>query len=384
MNKISLLVGLKNNLEYTKLFYKTTRNLYPNIEICFVSYGSVDDTHAWLESLNDNNVKSYYSTENKTLSDTFNKAAEISTGDYIIFCHNDIIIGPNFIENIQKHINEHTVVSYTTIEPPITPDHLWPGKLVENFGFNIDTFKIKELYDYIEKKQIEFKDKFTNELTSFFMCINKNVYMDIGGLDNLFNPIYCEDIDLNLRFRVMNMNLVTSFDSMCYHFVSKTTKGSTEFSKTHSMIEQRSVRNFIRKWGCNLRQWSMPVPKTYDVGFVIKNCNYNILELLEPWATTIYIDCPYQDYINNEQKFTKFNLNKKIKNIESVKLNDILIEFDTRLFSQNSFNIIQQLSDIIQSSGEIGDFELDIFKIKIFKIESKNLSKNSEVYRNKI
>ena len=52
---ISLLVGLKNNLDYNKHFYSTTRELYPEVEICFVSYGSTDGTHEWLNSLNDKN-----------------------------------------------------------------------------------------------------------------------------------------------------------------------------------------------------------------------------------------------------------------------------------------------------------------------------------------
>jgi len=381
MNDVSLLVGLKNNIEYTKLFYNTTRKLYPDIEICFVSYGSTDGTHNWLDSLKDDCVKFYYSIENKTLSDTYNKAAEISSGDYVVFCHNDLILGPNFIENIKKHINNNTVVSYTTIEPPITPDHLWPGKLVANFGLDKDTLKIKDLYQYIKEKQLEFKDKISTELTSFFLCINKNVYFNMGGLDNLFNPMYCEDIDLSLRFRVMKMNLVTSLDSMCYHFVSKTTRGSNEFSKTHSVIETKSIKNFIRKWGCNIRQWNMPIPKRYDIGFIVKNCDQNLLGLLEPWSTNIYVDFDYKYYIQEEQKFTKFNLSKKIKSINSQNTNDILVEFDAKFLTSQNFLILQQLSDIIENSGEVGDFELDIFKIKIVKIECKDLSKNSEVYK---
>jgi hypothetical protein len=54
---LSLLVGLKNNLEYTEQFYETTRALYPSVEICFVSYGSTDGTNEWLNKINDAYVK---------------------------------------------------------------------------------------------------------------------------------------------------------------------------------------------------------------------------------------------------------------------------------------------------------------------------------------
>jgi hypothetical protein len=76
-HNISLLIGLKNNLDYNKHFYETTRALYPDVEICFVSYGSTDETHEWLDTLQDNNLKYFYSDEQKTFSDTFNKAAEL-------------------------------------------------------------------------------------------------------------------------------------------------------------------------------------------------------------------------------------------------------------------------------------------------------------------
>jgi hypothetical protein len=49
---------------------------------------------------------------------------------------------------------------------------------------------------------------------------------------------------------------------------------------------------------------------------------------------------------------------------------DIIIEFNGRDFNQNSFGIVHQLSDIITESGEVGTFELDVFKITINKIES--------------
>ena len=102
---ISLILGIKNNLEYTKHFYTTTRQLYPNIEICFASYASIDGTNEWLDSLKDENVKFFHSPETKTFSDTFNKAAELATKDYVMFMHNDIVLAPNFLENIEKHLN---------------------------------------------------------------------------------------------------------------------------------------------------------------------------------------------------------------------------------------------------------------------------------------
>ena len=222
---ISLLVGLKNNLDYNKHFYLTTRELYPDVEICFVSYGSTDGTHEWLNSLNDKNVNYFYSPENKTFSDTFNKATKLATKEYVAYLHNDIVLAPGFLENLEKHVSPNNVVSYTTIEPPIFAGHERPGKLLQDLGTDLKTFDKDKLYQFVEQKQSEYKDKIEQGIT-FFMCLRREVLLQIGGMDNLFNPMFCEDDDLILRLKLYGLNQFTSLDAICYHFVSKTSRFS--------------------------------------------------------------------------------------------------------------------------------------------------------------
>jgi glycosyltransferase involved in cell wall biosynthesis len=120
--KISLIVGLKNNLDYTQSFYKRLRELYKEVEVVFVSYGSTDGTHEWLDSLNDKNLKYYYSEESKSLSHTYNKGVEISTSELISYLHNDIIIGKGFLEELVKSWQKDAVLFYSLVEPPIFAD----------------------------------------------------------------------------------------------------------------------------------------------------------------------------------------------------------------------------------------------------------------------
>jgi GT2 family glycosyltransferase len=374
---ISLILGIKNNLEYTKNFYTTTRQLYPNIEICFASYASIDGTNEWLDSLKDENVKSFHSPETKTFSDTFNKAAELATKDYVMFMHNDIVLAPDFFENIEKHLNEDSIISYTTIEPPIFAGHERPGKIIKDFGSDIQSFRLNEMYDFTKLAQEEYKDK-TEPGITFFSCIPRKTYLEIGGLDRLYNPMFCEDDDLILRFKLLGLKLFTSLDSICYHFVSKTSRFSEEYQQRTQQIEHQSNKNFIRKWGFRNSIHN----KKYNIAFSITNCTSQILEFLEPWCDRIYIDDEMgvlkSHYIDKEQTNTKYDLLQRIMTIgynDSLSENDIIVEFDARTFNQGSFNIIQNLSDIITETGEVGQFELDCFKITINSIEdySNNL-----------
>ena len=364
---ISLLIGLKNNLDYTKNFYNTTRQLYPNIELCFVSYNSTDGTNEWLDSLNDENVKYFYSEESKTFSDTFNKAASLATKDYVMFLHNDIVVAPNFLENIEKHISPDSIISYTTIEPPIFAGHERPGKIIKDFGIDINTFRLDDMYTFSDIQREVYRDK-TEPGITFFMCMPKDKYLQIGGLHNIFNPMFCEDDDLILRWKLLGMNLFTSLDAICYHFVSKTSRFSKDYQTRTQQIEQHSNKNFVRKWGFRNSIHN----KKYNTAFIIQDCNLQVLELLEPWCDRIYINDTYgiilTQYINSESNNTSFDLTKRVLNInknEPYAENDIIIEFNAQHFNQNSFNIIQNLSDIITESGEVGEFELDSLKITI-------------------
>ena len=359
---ISLLVGLKNNLEYNKHFYTTTRALYPEVEICFVSYGSTDKTHKWLDSLEDINVKYYYSDETKTFSETFNKAAELATKEYVAYLHNDTVLAPNFLENIAKHLKKERVVSYTTIEPPIFAGHERPGKIIHDLGSSLETFNIGKLYSFVESRQVEDLDKLEQGVT-FFMCLSKETLLGIGGMDKLYNPMFCEDDDLIRRLSLKGLELFTSLDAICYHFVSKTSRFSEEYQNRTQIIEYNSNKNFIRKWGSRSQ-----APK-YDIGYIVKACNSNLLEALEPWCDTMYIEDDMEvlttHYLNKEQKNTSYNLVEKIKPYDNEKNNNILVEFDGRKFTNADFAFLQRLPEIIKDNGDVGQFEFDIFKITI-------------------
>jgi GT2 family glycosyltransferase len=358
---ISLLVGLKNNLDYSQNFYHSTRHLYPNVELCFVSYGSTDRTHEWLDSLNDPNLKYFYSNEQKTFSDTFNKAAELSTKDYVAYLHNDIVLAPGFIEDLIKHQGENNIVSYTTIEPPIFTDHERPGKIIWDFGSDFNDFNNDEFLEFVKENKNYYKDQTAPGVT-FFMMMPKKVLLDIGGMDNIFNPMFCEDDDLVLRFKLLGMNLFTSLDAMCYHFVSKTSRFSDEYKDRTKQIEQSSIRNYVRKWGNRDES-----PK-YDIGFILHNANLNILGGVEPWCSNIYItdENLKNEYISYEKTKTKFDLNQRIKIInKDTIINNIIVEFDGTQINNDNFLLLQKLSNVIKESGDIGIFELDIFKIII-------------------
>ena len=71
------------------------------------------------------------------------------------------------------------------------------------------------------------------------------------------------------------------------------------------------------------------------------------------------------NYLQLEQPNTGFNLYERIRTFDDEKNNEILVTIDGSNFTQQDFQYIQQLSEIIQDSGEIGEFELNNLKLDI-------------------
>ena len=119
------------------------------------------------------------------------------------------------------------------------------------------------------------------------------------------------------------------------------------------------------------------VPPKYDVGFVAYNCDKNLLKELEPWCSKIYLDLSNSDcigeYIKEEQPNTTYDLNERIKlygHSKISELHDICVEFDCRNLNADNFQILVNLSEILQESGEVGIMELEIFKFYINSLDT--------------
>lgn len=324
----SLLVGLKNNLVYTQYFYTQTRLLYPTVELVFVSFNSTDGTHQWLDSLEDEHVRYYYEERERTLSDTYNKCIELATSDYVVFVHNDMVLAPGFIEQLADLQTELRVLFYTTVEPPIFADDPRPGKIVRDFGADVETFQRDAFFQFsLDEQQRNEQSGQMAVPTSkgLFLAASRKLLLDIGGLDPLFNPMFCEDDDLLLRLGLKGVEMHVVLNAICYHFVSKTSRFSEEYVNRTRRIELQSNRNFIRKWGFRN---SATIQHRYDIGLLLTNGTVAALRELEPWVSTIYTDLDPDSYIRDEQPFTAIDLTEKIKPLTAARNNGVLVSVD--------------------------------------------------------
>jgi GT2 family glycosyltransferase len=369
---VTLVIPGYNNLRHLKNCYASIKKHASDIKLILLDDGSTDGTFEWISSLSDPNITSIYRSE-KRLGHVilYDKGIDLAETEIVGIFHCDMIMGPNYIENVLKHLEKEKVVCATRIEPPLHP----PGKekIIQNFGMDFDDLNIEAFEEYSVKAQEEFKDQTSDGMFAPWI-IYKEDFVAMGGHDALFAPFPYEDSDIFQRWILHGYELIQSRDSFVYHLTCRGHRFVEEIGKDDDYFKNASAkaaRNYIRKWGSWIENdaYQRPILKPrYDIGIVVENCNPNLLLSLEPWFNNIYVDQSIiADYIEYEQPKTDLILEARVRPIDEPKQNDILIYFDAN--TEVDLNIIPNIQVIIRESVDaVGTYEYNGLKIDVLQM----------------
>ena len=345
---ISLIIPSYNNLRHLKNVYASIQKHASQAEVILLDDGSNDGTWEWMqeiETLPNNKTRIIRSEERVGHTILYDKGIELATNEIVGILHADMIIGPNYVENILKHLKPQTVVCATRIEPPLHPEG--KEKIIKNFGMDFDTLDIPAFEECCITSQQEFADQTTRGMFAPWV-IYKSDFKRIGGHDWGFAPFPYEDSDIFQRWILAGYKLIQSKDAFVYHLTCRGHRWTGEIGKNDDYFiqaEQKARNYYIKKWGSWIKndEWGYPIlSPVYNKTLILNNVNNELRNLLEPWG--------------NGGK-------------------DIIVEINGNTFNQQDWQHIQQLSLIIQDSGEIGTFNLGNLKITINSLDTheKNL-----------
>ena len=376
--KISLIQPGRNNLKYLKWSYDSIRKNQGNheVEICVADDFSNDGTWDWcLEMMDKDPLFKAIKNEGPTrLGHTIlydRLVNEVATNDICMIYHADMYLMPGSIDEIEKYLTDKTIVSLTRIEPPLHPDG--PEKVLIDFGIEPEEFRENDLLKWFTKPVDStggYQPKHNGPTEGIFApwAFYKKDFQEIGGHDPLYAPQSKEDSDIFNRFQLNGIKFIQTWEGCVYHMTCRGSRRNT-VDKAKNIYEDspewlaqnmRSTRNFIRKWGHFVKHDALMkpiIPPKYDIGFIVKNCNHELLNALEPWCSTIYVDesndiVLRDNYVRLEQPNTIIDLHKRVLPFDNEKNNEILVTIDGSKFNQQDFQYIQQLPEILADSGE--------------------------------
>ena len=157
----------------------------------------------------------------------------------------------------------------------------------------------------------------------------------------VFAPFPYEDSDIFQRWILSGYELVQSRDALVYHLTCRGHRWNKEVGKNDDefkTFEFNARKHYLKKWGSWIKnnEFGHPVlSPVYRKKIIINNENTNLISLY--------------DWFNEGE--------------------DIVVTIDGNTFTQQDFQYITQLNDIISDSGEVGEFKLGNIQIKINKIE---------------
>lgn len=413
---ISILIPSRNNLGFLQLAYNSIRKYQGNhfVEILVLDdISDKDNTWEWcLETIeSDSNFKAFQNKRKERLgiSGGYKFLAQQATQEIIGHFHADMVMTEGTLDAIAKELwtidknsripigtvtdlegnhimveygqemipNKKNVVCLTRIEPPIyDKPGVYPEKIIWGGApIEIEDWDEKKFLDSISTFKYLWNYKSTGgHFVPFFMF--RDEYLRLGGVDSdSFKFQAREDSDFAFRL-VLDGFKTIQIPHFVFHFASRGNRRSQHESGNFTdnpaweKINVNSTRNFIRKWGTmRLHETDLtPIkPVKYNIGFKVKYCDYRLIEVLEPWCSRLVYDHFEQriieNYINDEQSNTKFDLKSKCSYGDCQ--TDIVVEIDGNSFGEPEWRYIQNLSEIITQSGEIGQFELGSLKITI-------------------
>lgn len=385
---ISFIQPSRNNLKYLKWSYEGIRkNGGVEPTICVADDFSSDGTWEWCQEMMkiDSNFKAIRNEGPTRLGHTIlydQLINEVATTPIVGIYHADMWLCPNALESVLRYIKPLTVVSLTRIEPDLHP----PGPekvLIQNAPTEPENFNETWFNELFNNYLPSVKDKTTEGIFAPWFLFKED-FTSIGGHDPLYAPQSKEDSDIFNRFLLNGYQFVQTWEGCVFHLTCRGSRFNPTLTTTGQNSNEweaqniKSTRNFIRKWGHFVKHDSLMkpvVPHKYDVEFVVKNCQAQHLQLLEPWCDRMSVDCSHDlinQYIQSEQPNTKFDLSKKFNMNEK---SDIIVEFDALRMINNSYKFIQNLSEIFDFNNfSSGEYEFDIFKVKVNHVKHYELN----------
>jgi len=210
-------------------------------EIILVDNGSTDGTEKFIYK-NYPDVKFIRFSSNKGFSTACNTGVKEAKGDIIVLLNNDMLVEKDFLVFLVEHFDDKKVFG-------VRPGLKWLNDK-SDFDFNSFFIGIRWKNGMIEFPMLKIenieKPFYTPYISGGAGAFDREKWLEIGGFDESFNPVYWEDVDISYRAWKRGWILLYEPRSHVYHLQGSTIKKI--FNQNYiQMISEKNRYFFIWK-----------------------------------------------------------------------------------------------------------------------------------------
>lgn len=214
------------------------------IEIIIPDDPSTDNSRevivSFIKSIKQKNIKGKTISNNNRdesgFSKNVNRGVSLATGDILVLLNTDVVPHKNFLDPILPHFNDTKVFAVGCLDESIEDKKIilrgrGVGKWIKGFLIHSPGSLDK-----------------TNSLWAGggSSAFRKKTWDELGGLNELFNPYYWEDIDVSYRAQKVGYKIIFEKKSRVIH---EHEKGAIKTSQKQFAIRKISYRNqFFFVW----------------------------------------------------------------------------------------------------------------------------------------
>jgi GT2 family glycosyltransferase len=241
---VSIVIVTYNNLVFNRLCLESllANTDYPTYEIIVVDNNSTDGTRDYLRALADAqpHILVVYNERNQGFARANNQGLALAGGEILVLLNNDTIVPPRWLAGIVGHLEDPIIGAVGPVtnricnEAEIDVPYQTYGELLQ-FAQDYTQAHAGELFDI-------------RMLAMFCIAMRREVYEQVGSLDERFEMGMLEDDDYSMRVRAAGYRVVCAEDIFVHHF-SKASFGELVPTGEYARLLEANQRRWEEKWG---------------------------------------------------------------------------------------------------------------------------------------
>jgi GT2 family glycosyltransferase len=246
--KVSIIVVTYNNVEYTRLCLKSIyeKTIHPNFEVIVVDNASTDGTPEFLRTFESehNNFRTIYNARNGGFAQANNQGIAAANGNYIVLLNNDTVVTRVWLSRLINHLRDQRVGLVGSVSNGVSNEAHVEMSFTDIDGLDVFATQLaKERSDILTPIKM---------LAMYCVAGRKEIFQQIGTLDEQFGIGMFEDDDYSLRVRQAGYMIAVAEDVFVQHFSRSGFKILGD--ERYLALFEENRRKFEAKWNIKWKQ----------------------------------------------------------------------------------------------------------------------------------